>query len=276
MRVLGIGVLLALAGCTTVNSGSGEAMPKGARYVAMGSSYAAGAGIGDLVPGAPKRCGRTVNNYAHLLAKRMELQLEDVSCGGATTSHILGPWSELPPQIDAVTSDARLVTVTIGGNDVNFVRNLIAGMCAVGSRDRPPPRGCPSAQPPAEADWAALEERMRNIAREVARRAPKARLVFVDYLKIIPDDHSCAALPLPPEDLAKSRETFHRLAKLTAKVAHEEGALLLPAGKLSEGHEACAPEPWTAGFPAKAAPWHPTAAGHAAVADALARLLSSR
>lgn len=51
----------------------------------------------------------------------MGLNLVDVSCGGATTAHILGAWSELAPQIDAVTSDTKLVTVTIGGNDLNYV-----------------------------------------------------------------------------------------------------------------------------------------------------------
>ncbi|GGC13951.1 hypothetical protein GCM10011494_35940 [Novosphingobium endophyticum] len=37
--------------------------------------------------------------------------------GGATTAHILGPWNELPAQIDALTDDTALVTVTIGVAD---------------------------------------------------------------------------------------------------------------------------------------------------------------
>ena len=53
----------------------------------------------------------------------------DVSCSGATTAHILKRWGGLPPQIDAVTPAARLVTVTIGGNDVGYVGGLMAASC---------------------------------------------------------------------------------------------------------------------------------------------------
>jgi lysophospholipase L1-like esterase len=238
----------------------------------MGSSYAAGAGIGELAPDTPPRCGRTVNNYARLLAARLRLDLVDVSCGGATTANVLSPWSELPAQIDAVTADTRLVTITIGGNDVNYVRDLIVGMCGKLAQ-APAARACPPAANTSEASWDALEQRLHVIAREVRRRAPRSRLVFVDYLRIIPEDRVCGPIPLPPEQVVRSRATFRRLADLTAKVARAEQALLLPAGRLSVGHDACSPAPWAAGFPAAAAPWHPTAAGHAAIAEALAGLL---
>jgi hypothetical protein len=40
-----------------------------------------------------------------------------------------------PPQLNAVTPDTKLVTVTIGGNDVNYtVSNLACG--SAGVRDR--------------------------------------------------------------------------------------------------------------------------------------------
>src|SRR5690348_15938455 len=100
MKGMLAGGLLALAGCATTTAQQPHTVSPGARYVSLGSSYAAGAGIGRLVPGTPQRCGRTENNYAHLLAARMHLELVDVSCGGATTAHILGPWNELPAQLD--------------------------------------------------------------------------------------------------------------------------------------------------------------------------------
>ncbi|HEX7743339.1 MAG TPA: SGNH/GDSL hydrolase family protein [Sphingobium sp.] len=265
--------MLALAGCATTTPSPQAPIPAGSRYVAMGSSYAAGAGIGPLTPDSPTRCGRTVNNYAHLLAARLRLDLADVSCGRAVTTNILAPWNELPAQIDAVTADARLVTVTIGGNDVNFVRDLFVTICT--RKDAEAGRPCRSMAEPTETLWSTLEQRLREIAREVKTRAPGARLIFVDYLKVIPDDSLCDTIPLGAEQAAKSRRTFSRLAALTAKVAKEEGADLLPAGMLSNGHEACSLQPWAVGFPVKeASPWHPTAAGHAAVADELAKMLS--
>ena len=274
MRAILAGAVLFLSGCTTTGHEPSSLLAPGARYVSMGSSYAAGAGIGPLVPDSPKRCGRTQNNYAHLLAARMGLDLDDVSCGGATTAHILGPWSELPPQIDAVTPDTRLVTVTIGGNDLNYVRNLMTGTCGRTPGMMPPAgRACPPVKWPIASDYQALEQHLRQIAQEVRRRAPQTRLVFVDYVRIVPDAGGCADVPLDAAQMAAARETIRRMADVTKKAAGAEGALLLPVGQLSKGHEACSSDPWGAGHPGKPADWHPTAAGHEAIAKALAARL---
>lgn len=277
MKGLLAGSLLVLAGCATTAQQPRTMIPSGARYVAMGSSYAAGAGIGTLVPGAPQRCGRTENNYAHLLAARMRLDLVDASCGGATTAHILGRWNELPPQLDALTPDTKLVTITIGGNDLSYVRNLMIATCGKVPGMMPPAgRTCPSTAWPSETDYSALGQQLREIAREVRRRAPQAKLVFVDYVRILPDVGGCALLPLDETQMAAARAAFRRMAEITAQSAAAEGALLLPAGDLSRGHDACSAEPWSAGYPGKPASWHPTAAGHAAIAAALAERLTKQ
>ena len=107
--------LTVTAGCAVGATSPSPALPPGSPYVALGSSYAAGAGIGPLQPGSQQRCQRTTNNYASLLARRLQLQLTDVSCGGATTANLLGPSNDLPAQLDAVVASPRLVTVTVGG-----------------------------------------------------------------------------------------------------------------------------------------------------------------
>lgn len=265
---------LALAGCAHT-----PALPQGARYVAMGSSFAAGARIGPTKPGTPERCGRTVNNYATLLAARLKLDLDDHSCGGAATAHVLGPWNELPPQIDAVDAQTRLVTVTIGGNDLNYVGTLFMAGC-----DPANPRivqgrtiACSAPRPLDEAALARLEAGLRNIARQVRQRAPQARLVFVQYVKLVPDK-PCPAASLSPANAALAREIGMRLADVTARVAREEGAEVLAADSLSRSHTPCDAVPWANGSApgqdiALGAPWHPNAAGHAAIADALTVML---
>jgi lysophospholipase L1-like esterase len=274
MKWMLAGCLLALAGCATTTSQLAHTIPPGSRYVSLGSSYAAGARIGKLVPGTPQRCGRTENNYAHLLAARMRLDLIDASCGGATTAHILGPRNELPAQIDAVTPDTRLVTVTIGGNDLNYVRNLMIATCGRVPGMMPPAgRDCPPTIWPSESDYTLLGQHLREVAQKVRRRAPKAELVFVDYVRILPDVGGCAALPLDEAQMASARETIRRMAEITAQSAKAEGATLLSAGELSRGHDACSAEPWSAGYPGNPATWHPTAAGHAGIAAALAERL---
>jgi hypothetical protein len=106
-------------------AGSSKLSP-GARYVAIGSSYAAGFGIRPQEPRSGS-CGRSEVDYPHLVAAKLRLQLDDVSCGGAVTANALDTrQNSAPPQIDAVTPQTRLVTLTIGGNDVDYVGTAIA------------------------------------------------------------------------------------------------------------------------------------------------------
>jgi lysophospholipase L1-like esterase len=266
--------LLALA-----STASAKPIPAQSRYVAMGSSFAAGPGIPSPADTPPTRCARSTGNYAHLLAKALDLALTDVSCSGATTAHILGPWNELPPQILAVTPDTALVTVTIGGNDVGYIGGLMAKSCLrAGLPADAPMKSCPAAATADEAAWRSVEDAMRRIASAVRERAPRARLVFVDYPTLLPERGTCAATPLDAADAAASRETARRLAAVTARVAAAQGAGLIRASALSKSHHACAKAPWTNGYPRADGPgfvpYHPNAAGMAAIAEALRRYLA--
>lgn len=116
MKVLGGIVGLAAVLVATPGWGKPAALPDGARYVAMGSSFAAGPGVGPNTPDSPQRCGRGTLNYPNLLAERLKLKLVDATCSGAKTVHVW-PMERSAPQIDSVDGDTRLVTITIGGND---------------------------------------------------------------------------------------------------------------------------------------------------------------
>lgn len=284
-----------LAACGATGAANAKPLAPGARYVAMGSSYAAGPGLGAKADSPNTRCDRAADNYAHLLARKRKLKLVDVSCGGATTAHLLGPWNELAPQLDALTADTALVTVTIGGNDVGYIGRLMASSCAgvsgeqagaspickVMSRSPSAPVSPALAAmlaPPTEAAWQKLAENFGRIAAEVRRRSPRARLVFVDYLTVLPAKGTCAATPLSPQDADLSRAVAARLAKLTAEAARKAGASLIRASAMSLRHDACAAQPWINGFtPPKGvaafAAYHPRQAGMTAIADAIDRLL---
>lgn len=270
---------------------SGQAIAPGARYVAMGSSFAAGSGVTTPVRGSPARCQRSVDNYAQQLARLRKLKLVDVTCGGATTAHVLGPWNELPPQIDALTADTALVTITIGGNDLGYIAGLITGSCsaqAAGAAAAQPlcramaarrPAGAVAA--PAQADaaaWRSLETAMTTIVREIRRRSPRARVIFVDYQTVLPAGAPCAQTPVSEAAAADARAMAARLALLTRRVARRNQAEALEASRLSARHDACAAAPWMTGFipPADAAgfvPYHPNLAGMTAIASALDRRL---
>lgn len=266
-----------LGGCTVTGPKSLGQVAADARYVAMGSSYAAGPGILPTADLPPTRCARSANNYPHLLARKLNLRLVDVSCSGATTAHLLGRWGDVPPQLDAVTPDTRLVTVTIGGNDVAYVGRLGAASCHTFASPPPgtPGGACPGAPVVTEATWASLDTAMREIAAQVHHRAPAARLIFVEYLSVLPPAGTCAAIPLPPGQADESRATLRRLAALTERIARASDSEVLRITTMSEQHGPCAADAWTTGFPLPGAkpfvPYHPNARGMTVIADMLAR-----
>ncbi|RYD59961.1 MAG: SGNH/GDSL hydrolase family protein [Sphingomonadales bacterium] len=284
---LGLTALVALPAAARDKASFGQ----GARYVAMGSSFASGSGVTPYDPGAPARCQRSTQNYAHQLAAKRKLALVDVTCGGATTAHILGSWNELPPQIEAVTADTALVTITIGGNDIGYIGGLIAGSCGGDPQSTAAEqplcrmiaagrRGGAALPTATEAGWTKVGEALTEIVQEIRRRSPHARIVFIDYLTVLPAGTLCNQTPLSSDAVRNGRATAARLAALTAAVAKRNGAHVLPASKLSQGrHDACAADPWMAGFIPPAGsrsfvPYHPNLAGMTAVAEALDRSLA--
>lgn len=246
------------------------------QYVAMGSSFAAGPAITTAAPDSPWFCARSRDNYAHQFARLRGLSLVDVSCGGATTHHILdGGQLMQPAQIDAVTAETELVTITIGGNDLAYLGNMMALACndatpwyirAIG--------GCHvrSAEE-TQQKLQPLFERLVAIIGEVRRRAPNAQVVLVNYLSLLPESGSCPRLGLSEEAAAQMRVMANQLAEVTYAAAEGHGALLLDAQRLSLGHDVCAAEPWANGLhPPKGllgAPLHPTLEGMTAIAGGL-------
>nr|WP_283773424.1 SGNH/GDSL hydrolase family protein [Altererythrobacter sp. KTW20L] len=269
------------ASCATLPQTA--ALTPGSHYVALGSSYAAGANIPPLANDRPQRCGASQVSYARLLAARLALDLTDASCGGATTEHLLAAWDELPAQIDALRADTRLVTVTVGGNDLNYMGLMFTASCHAGVGNPRTPEGsaeqCPPLPVPAEADYAAVEDRLALLFAAIRRRAPSARVVLVQYVALA-DETACDAAPLLPEQATITREVARRLALASSRAAQRGGAEVLPVDVLSRDHTPCSPDPWSRGHHAEydgtqGAPWHPTAAGHAAIADELAALLGA-
>lgn len=269
-----------LAGCASASPDAPLLAP-GAKYVAMGSSFAAGPGVPDYYEATPAPCYRSTQNYAHQLARRLDLALTDVSCSGATTAHLTGPRGAIPPQLHALTPDTRLVTITIGGNDLGYIGGLVAASCAGLMKETGVEAECaPPIAPPHDATYAKLAESMDAVAKEVRRRAPDAQLVFVDYLAVLPEAGSCAATPLDEINADGARYTARRLAEITRTVAGQNNANIITASEFSKGHDACSTDPWMYGYPRPGAPvagvqYHPNTAGMTAVADALERLLAN-
>ncbi|HET6733994.1 SGNH/GDSL hydrolase family protein [Mycobacterium sp.] len=247
------------------------------RYVALGSSMAAGPGIRPAAEGAPFRAARSARNYPHLVAEKLGLDLVDVTYSGATTANVLtDPQHGAPPQIDALDGSEELVTVTIGGNDVGYVQFLFAAGLPRVVRSVPLV-GCLLRGPldPAARDRALVDvaESLKQVGHTLRRRSPRAKVLFVDYLTLLPPPGTPAP-PLSDSDLAVGRHIADTLARLTADAATDTGCGLVRAAEASREHHAWSAQPWTTKYglplPGRTAPLHPNAAGMRAVADLVA------
>ncbi|HEX3749129.1 MAG TPA: SGNH/GDSL hydrolase family protein [Streptosporangiaceae bacterium] len=245
----------------------------GARYVAMGSSFAAGPGIPHRVEGSPRPAGRSTGNYAHLVARRLGLDLVDVTFSGATTKEFVTGSASRPAQLDAVTEGTRLVTLTGGGNDVGFAPRILLSSLPFRLRELPVVRRqlASFADPQlTEERFTQLRENLLQLAARVRQRAPRSLLLFVEYLSVLPPDATWPTGLLPADVAEWGRGIARRLSETTQQAAAEAGAIFVPAGAMSASHHAWSSDPWTRRFHLSlhnGAPYHPTAKGMAAVAD---------
>jgi len=198
------------------------------RYVALGSSMAAGPGIRPSADGAPFRAGRSARNYPHLVAEQLGLDLVDVTYSGATTANVLtDPQNGAPPQVDALDGSEDLVTVTIGGNDAGYVPLLMAAGLPRIVRSLPLLGGVVREMlDPTARDRALVEiaESLKEVGRTLRQRSPRAQVLFVDYLTLLPPAGT-AAPPLSDVDVALGRRIADTLERLTGEAAADTAAM---------------------------------------------------
>jgi lysophospholipase L1-like esterase len=241
------------------------------QYVALGSSFAAGLGLGSRAPRSPFVCQRSENGYPSESARLLGLSLVDMTCSGATTKNVLaGGQVFLGSQIDALGPETELVTLTTGGNDLRYVGDLtfMAGgksETMAGWIMRRLWSGPMEPRPYAE-----FHRTLVGTLGEVRRRAPRARIVVLTYPTILPPSGSCPRLQMTPNETEAMRAVGDRLAETTRAAAAEAGAEIVDMHRLGAAHHACSAAPWVNGWlDTEGAPFHPTRAGAQATAQAL-------
>jgi lysophospholipase L1-like esterase len=267
LAVTGVALAIALWQGKRVPSGTPD-------YVALGSSFAAGAGLGALQDDSPLLCARSKNGYPQQLARLRGLRIVDMSCGGAVTRHLLqGGQFFQGPQIRAITGTTRLVTITVGGNDIGYIGDL--SMLAM--RNSHGPLGWlmrafwngPTL--PASGDYARLQNELVATLQAIHRQAPQARVVVATYPAILPPAGTCPTLGLDVAEVDAMRAVAEQLAVATTSAAKLGGAILVDMNTLGASHHACSPDPWIRGWTnGGVAPFHPTLPGAKATAEAIA------
>lgn len=249
------------------------------QYVALGSSYAAGLGLGDRVPGSAVVAGRTVNSYPQKFARMAGLSLIDMTWSGSTSGDLLrtGAFYQRP-QIDGVGPETKVVTITTGGNDVRYGGDLV--MLSYRNKNAALKWLIDLfANAPLPAEQRNFETVYRGITSaiaEIKRRAPGAIIVVVTYPPVLPEHGTCSLLRMSEQEVALMRPVAEKLAAVTRAAASDSGVALLDVATLGRGHEACSSEPWTRGALTDETPFHPSNTGTDAIALELAKMLPLR
>lgn len=244
----------------------------GLEYVALGDSYAAGYGLPDLTKEPVAGCAQSALDYPHRLAESLGLDLTDVTCSGATTSDVttsrqLGAL----PQIDALSTSTRLVTISIGGNDAGLFST--AQSCIALSKTGPifgqssATANCRSefVQNGRDALTRAIDtttaKGLSSTFRAIRHRAPNAAVVVVGYPAVFPDaahtpkagcyrplvdSRSLAdgfpkdAFPFTSTDVAYLHGVQVALDRVTARAAAATGVTYVSTLDASVAHSGCA------------------------------------
>lgn len=207
------------------------------QYASLGSSYAAGPGL--------------TTNYPHLIATALSANLTDRSVSGSVLK-------DISTQIAGIPSNANIVTLTSGGNDLNYVAGLIAHVA-----------------PAQTVNETELTTRFTTALDSIHKIAPNATVYLVEYLTMLsastrPD----VDVPFNATEISKFEAIFSKLKKATEESVkgREEWVVVVPVSAKSVGHALGSNDTlWVNGasVPSGAGGivWHPNTAGTQAVAD---------
>jgi lysophospholipase L1-like esterase len=173
---------------------------------------------------------------------------------------------EFPPQIEVLSPDTRLITVTIGGNDIGLNANAV--ICSNPDTVCGVPEGL-------DDDIAGLRPQLTAMIDTIRGLAPEATVVLVTYPREFPDDN-CPELSLADEELTMLRSMGEQLQAAFVDVAAETGVVLVDPYAEPGDHTGCAPasDRWVAGATADDGfAFHPTALGHRVMADMISAAL---
>ena len=233
------GALLATIGLTAGTALPAAACPPPVRtYVALGDSYAAGQATD---------CTHTRSSYPHRLDALHSVRLvRDVTCAGATTADVAGG------QLSALNRGVRLVTVTVGANDLGL--SGLAAACTT------TPTACDAAIAARQALLPALGADLVQLYGAIAAKAPRATILVTGYPPLF------ATGPLVAAEGALNATISGAVA-----VAAAGGAHVRYVDVQFTGHTVDSADPWF--YLSGPNAFHPTPPGDRAFAVAIAAAL---
>jgi len=250
-RLILIPVVAAAAVASALSVAAPAAAQSSVNYVALGDSYSSGLGAGNYSDGS---CDQSANAYSALWAKaNAPGSYVTEACSGATTSTVISS------QLSALSASTTLVSITVGGNDVDF--SSVMETCVIFSTS-----DCVSAVNTAENEVANdLPGELNSVLGDIAADAPNARVVVLDYPDFYDLSKSSSCIGLSTTDRTDLNQGANELDAAIQAAAARYGDVFADVRSAFSGHEICDSNSWL-----NSVDWldigdsyHPTASGQA-------------
>lgn len=222
--------------------------PPPVHYVALGDSRAAAPRATSAV--TFDGCGRSGQGYPQVIAATIKpASFTDVSCGGATTANIVRtpqqtrrhPAEFVPLQIDSVRSDTTLVTVSIGGNDINWPELLGPCFGTFGATDRHC-RDNRALKAKMDARLATLPVRLGTVLDAVHLKAPQATVLLIGHGGYFGPTGCSPQANFSAADGPFIQTFFDRFNAVLRTAAENHQAEFVDIAGPAVGHDSCQPE----------------------------------
>ena len=213
-------------------------------YVALGDSYAAGQGA---LPYTDRSCYVSRVGYPAIADKQLRgFKLTNATCSGQIVDNAIADAQT------SVTPDTDLVTVTVGGNDVNTM--AVLGACM------PDPTSLACAKGLTDAEQkltdGSLATSLTALVTTIHEKAPAAKVVMTGYPRLFAPEEPFAPVANGLADI---------LNGVIAGVAADRGAQYVDVTHAFNDHGIGSTDPWITFDPANPtdpANFHPNADGY--------------
>lgn len=220
-----------LAAVTAAVAFAVPAHAAGARYVALGDSYASGLGA-DSYTSESGSCYRSTNAYpAVYAANNAPASYVSVACSGATTTSVLNS------QLSSVSSSTTLISLTVGGNDVGF--SDVMTTCVLYGESE-----CIAAIDRAETKARnELPGKLDTLYNTIRSRAPNARVVVLGYPEFY-QLNVWGCVGLTERSRAKINEGINLLDGIIRDAVARRGFTFGDVRSIFVGHQLCSGSKW--------------------------------
>lgn len=257
-------------------------------YTAMGDSYSSGEGNPpyDVGTDASDGCHRSNAAFGRQFAVGQSgigtTGIQHIACSGATINNLLttgtGQNGE-QPQITQMFPGSKLVTVTIGGNDIGFASVLTNCLANPTTTCTTKYNSDNSSNLYTAIDN--LKPKLIAAYQAMQKQAPAAKIVAVTYPEIFQPGTTCTGiLNLPVPDVDFLNDVGLYLDDTIMDAAKAAGINVMDERYAFLGHQLCSTDPWVYQLPTSftagtsvfdsSAWFHPNVAGQGQIATDLA------